>query len=133
MSTVRSWLSRLVSLVRPHASTILFIFSILSASVTYVLVQGTTARSLEHHEKRLGVIEEQVTELSSIHAGIATLLERTEQMDRTLSEVRITQQDSNKRLVIVETHWSTWLPAIERRLDRLENLTITPNHGDVRP
>ena len=67
MSTNPSWISRVASLVRPHAGTIMFMFSILSASVTYVLVQGTTARSIEHHENRLVEIDKKVTELGDIH------------------------------------------------------------------
>lgn len=140
MSTNPSWISKLVSLVRPYAGTIIFAFSILSASVTYVLVQGSTARSIDYHERRLGEIETKVDKITSIDGGIATLLERTENMAATLAAVQGAQMDDGKRLLAVETRleaqhknvdrfWAITWPEMARRIERLETLTITPKNG----
>lgn len=144
MPTNPSWISRVASLVRPHAGTIMFMFSILSASVTYVLVQGTTARSIEHHENRLVEIDKKVTELGDIQAGLSTLLERTGHMDRTLTALRDGQLEHGTRLLTLENRldaqnkaterfWLTTWPSMERRLDRLETLTIEPKRGGNAP
>lgn len=144
MSTNPSWISRLVSLVKPHIGVIVFAFSILSASVTYVLVQGSTARSIEHHENRLGAIETKVDKLADIQAGLSTLLERTVNMNATLGAVREGQLEHGTRLLTLENRldaqnraterfWNTTWPTMERRLDRLENLTIPHKHGVVAP
>lgn len=144
MSTNPSWISRLVSLVKPHIGVIVFAFSILSASVTYVLVQGSTARSIEHHENRLGAIEKKVDALSDIQKDLSTLVERTGNMSTTLDSVRTAQENQVTRLITVEGRldsqnkaterfWNTTWPTMERRLDRLENLTIPHKHGVVTP
>lgn len=144
MSTNPSWISRLVSLVKPYIGTIIFTFSILSASVTYVLVQGTTARSIDHHETRLADVEKRVDRLIAIDAGIATLLERTEHISNALSIVQAAQVEQSTRLLTVEARmeaqsrnverfWATTWPEMVRRLDRLETLTIAPKHGGSNP
>lgn len=144
MSTNPSLISRLVSLVKPHIGAIVFAFSILSASVTYVLVQGSTARSIEHHENRLGAIEKKVDTLGDISKDLATLVERTGNMNTTLGAVRAGQMEHGTRLLTLENRldaqgkaterfWNTTWPTMERRLDRLENLTIPHNHEVVTP
>lgn len=140
MSTNPSWISKLVSLVKPYAGTIIFAFSILSASVTYVLVQGSTARSIEQHETRLVEAERKIDRLGSIDSGIATLLERTEHMSSTLFTLQTEQAQQGTRLLIVESRldaqnknverfWATTWPEVARRIERLETLTITPKRG----
>lgn len=115
MSQQKSWISKLFALVKPHAGAIIFVFSILSASVTYVLVQGSTNQAIARLTDRQDVLERNAAPL----ANIPLLVERTGLIMGQLGEIR--QGISDVRA------FSARLDGYEREMDRVwKRLDNTP-------